>query len=101
METRFLGRTGLRVSELSYGTMTFGGGGIFSKIGNTDISEATRLVDLCLEAGVNFFDTADDYSFGRSEEILGKALSDRRKDIIISTKVYSVLCIIVNFIIFN
>jgi aryl-alcohol dehydrogenase-like predicted oxidoreductase len=75
MEFRQLGRSGLKVPVLSFGTGTFGGGGeLFKAWGDTDVKEATRMVDLCLDAGVNFFDTADVYSQGASEEILGKAI---------------------------
>ena len=87
MNYRALGRTGLRVSELCFGTMTFGGDGIYKAIGQTAQQEAERQVDLCLDAGINFFDTADTYSFGMAEEILGKALGARRKEIILATKV--------------
>jgi aryl-alcohol dehydrogenase-like predicted oxidoreductase len=86
MEYRQLGKSGLRVSVLTLGTMTFGGRGIFNKIGSTDVDGARRQVDLCLEAGVNLFDTADMYSAGVSEEILGQALEGRRDDVLIATK---------------
>lgn len=87
MEYRFLGGSGLEVPALSFGTGTFGGvGGFFSKWGNSDVAEATRMVDLCLGAGVNLFDTADVYSNGRSEEILGQAIAGRRDELLISTK---------------
>lgn len=87
MEFRQLGNSGLKVPVLSYGTGTFGGRGEFFKAwGNSDVKEATRLVDICLEAGVNFFDTADIYSHGASEEILGKAVAGRRSSALISTK---------------
>jgi len=87
MEFRQLGYSGLKVPVLSFGAGTFGGRGEFFKAwGNTDVAEATRLVDMCLEAGVNFFDTADVYSSGASEEILGKAIGRRRADVLISTK---------------
>ncbi|WP_440222607.1 aldo/keto reductase [Dokdonella sp. MW10] len=87
MEHRQLGRSGLKVPVLSLGTGTFGGvGNMFSKWGSTDVAEATRLVDVCLEAGLNFFDTADVYSSGASEEILGQAIKGRRDDVLISTK---------------
>ncbi len=79
MEYRQLGGSGLKVPVLSFGTATFGGGGDFFRAwGATDVAEASRLIDICLEAGVNFFDTADVYSSGASEEILGKALKGRR-----------------------
>ncbi|MBX9670849.1 MAG: aldo/keto reductase [Candidatus Obscuribacterales bacterium] len=87
MEYRQLGGSGLKVPVLSYGAATFGGGTpLFKAWGETDVAEATRLVDICLDAGVNFFDTADIYSKGMSEEILGKAIGKRRNDVIISTK---------------
>jgi aryl-alcohol dehydrogenase-like predicted oxidoreductase len=87
MNHRSLGRTGLRVSEICFGTMTFGGEGIYQTIGTTAQAEADRLIGVCLDAGVNFFDTADTYSMGRAEEILGKALGQRRRDVIVATKV--------------
>jgi aryl-alcohol dehydrogenase-like predicted oxidoreductase len=86
MEYRQLGRSGLRVSVLSLGTMTFGGSSFFSKVGSTDLKAARRQVDLCIEAGINLFDTADIYSFGLSEEILGQALEGRRDEMLIATK---------------
>jgi len=87
MEYRLLGGSGLKVPVLSFGTGTFGGGTEFFKAwGTTDVAEARRLVDICLEAGVNLFDTADVYSDGRSEEILGKALEGKRDGVLISTK---------------
>ena len=87
MEYRQLGGSGLKVSALSFGTATFGGGNaFFSAWGNTDVAEASRLVDICLEAGVNLFDTADVYSNGLSEEVLGKAIAGRRDRLLISTK---------------
>ncbi len=87
MEYRTLGRSGLKVPVLSFGTGTFGGGTEFFRAwGASDVAEATRLVDICLEAGVNLFDTADVYSDGLSETILGKAIADRRDDVLISTK---------------
>ncbi len=89
MEYRLLGGSGLKVSALSFGTATFGGGNEFFKAwGETDVAEARRLVDICLEAGVNLFDTADGYSDGLSEQILGKALEGRRDQALISTKSY-------------
>jgi aryl-alcohol dehydrogenase-like predicted oxidoreductase len=88
MEYRRLGRSGLFVSSLTLGTMTFGGRGDFGKmVGATDIAGARRQVDMCLEAGVNFFDTADIYSDGRSEEVLGEAIKGRRDDLLLATKV--------------
>ena len=87
MEYRQLGASGLQVPVLSFGTATFGGGNDFFKAwGSTQAEEATRLVDLCLDAGVNLFDTADVYSEGLAEEILGKAISGKRDKVIISTK---------------
>jgi aryl-alcohol dehydrogenase-like predicted oxidoreductase len=87
MEHRTLGLSGLKVPVFSYGTATFGGGDEFFKAwGSTDVAEAKRLVDVCLEAGLNFFDTANVYSRGAAEEILGKALSGRRQHTLISTK---------------
>jgi aryl-alcohol dehydrogenase-like predicted oxidoreductase len=89
MEYRLLGGSGLKVSALSFGAATFGGGNEFFKAwGSTDVAEAKRLIDVCLEAGVNLFDTADGYSDGRSEEILGRALEGRRDKALISTKTY-------------
>ena len=87
MNYRPLGRTGLRVSELCFGTMTFGGEGMFKAIGSTEQSEADRLVGICIDVGINFFDTANVYSAGRAEQILGKALGARRKDMVVATKV--------------
>ena len=75
MEYRLLGRSGLKVSVLSLGTMTFGGQGKFAKTGQTDVKAAQRQIGLCLDAGINLFDTADVYSGGESEVILGKALA--------------------------
>jgi aryl-alcohol dehydrogenase-like predicted oxidoreductase len=87
MDYRQLGRSGLQVPVLSLGTGTFGGAGaMFERWGKTDVAEATRMVDLCLEAGVNFFDSADVYSAGASEAILGAALKGRRDRALISTK---------------
>ncbi len=87
MEYRQLGGSGLKVPVLSFGTGTFGGKGeFFKEWGTTDVAEAKRLVDVCLDAGVNFFDTADIYSLGASEEILGKAIEGRRAQVLVSTK---------------
>src|SRR5215510_1992102 len=87
MEFRTLGRSGFRVPVLSFGTGTFGGGGDFFKHwGASDVAEATRLVDICLEAGLNMFDSADIYSHGMAEEILGQAIKGRRDKVLISTK---------------
>ena len=87
MEYRLLGGSGLKVSALSFGTATFGGTNEFFKgFGETEVEEARRMIDICFEAGVNLFDTADGYSDGRSEEILGKALAGKRHKALISTK---------------
>ena len=87
MEFRPFGRSGLQVPVLSFGTGTFGGTTeFFERWGKTDVDEATRMVDLCLDSGVNFFDTADVYSRGASEEILGQALRGKRDKAVISTK---------------
>jgi len=87
MEHRQLGRSGLKVPVLSLGTGTFGGkGSFFGKWGETDAQEATRLVDVCLDAGLNFFDTADIYSGGASEEVLGAAIKGRRDRLLVATK---------------
>ena len=88
MRYKPFGRTGLFVSELCFGSMTFGGkSGIWEKIGNTAQQEADHLVGLALDAGINFYDTANVYSEGDSEVILGKALAARRKDVVLATKV--------------
>jgi len=87
MEYRQLGASGLQIPVLSFGTATFGGGNEFFKAwGSTDVTEARRLIDICLEAGVNLFDTANVYSQGAAEEILGQALEGRRQHALISTK---------------
>jgi len=87
MEFRQLGRSGLRVPVLAFGTATFGGGNDFYRAwGSTDVTEAKRLVDLCLDAGVSFFDTANSYSTGMAEEILGAALAGRREEVILASK---------------
>ena len=87
MEYRQLGRSGLKVPVLSFGTGTFGGGNEFFKAwGSSDVAEATRLIDVCMEEGVNLFDTADIYSDGLSETILGTAIAGRRDKLLISTK---------------
>lgn len=87
MEYRQLGRSGFKIPVLSFGTGTFGGKGEFFKSwGNTDVKEASRLVDVCLEHGVTLFDTADIYSTGASEEVLGTAIKGRRNQVLISTK---------------
>jgi len=87
MEFRQLGRSGLRVPILAFGTATFGGANDFYRAwGSTHVAEAKRLVDLCLDAGVSFFDTANSYSTGMAEEILGAAIAGRRQDIILASK---------------
>jgi aryl-alcohol dehydrogenase-like predicted oxidoreductase len=87
MEYRRLGASGFRVPALTFGTGTFGGGTeMFKAWGETDVEEARRLVDICLEAGVTMFDSADVYSKGAAEEILGKAIEGRRDQVLISTK---------------
>jgi aryl-alcohol dehydrogenase-like predicted oxidoreductase len=88
MEHRRLGKSGLRVPALSFGTATFGGTNDFFKAwGNTDAGGAARLVDVCLEHGVSLFDTADVYSDGASEQILGAAIKGKRERLLLSTKV--------------
>jgi aryl-alcohol dehydrogenase-like predicted oxidoreductase len=87
MTYRQLGDSGLRVSVISLGTMTFGGRGDFAKVGATGVDDARRQVDLCLDAGVNLIDTADVYSGGLSEEIVGEVLAGRRDDVLVATKV--------------
>ncbi|WP_437188509.1 aldo/keto reductase [Planctomicrobium sp. SH668] len=87
MEYRSLGGSGLKVPVLTFGTGTFGGTtGMFKAWGTSDVKEASRLVDICLEAGLNMFDSADVYSQGHSEEILGEAIKGRRDQVLISTK---------------
>ena len=87
MEVRQLGKSGLRVPVLTFGTATFGGGSDFYRAwGSTDVAEATRLIDICLDAGVSFFDTANSYSTGMAEEILGAAIAGRRNDLVLATK---------------
>ena len=86
MEYRQLGGSGLYVPALCLGTATFGGTNGFEGWGHTEVEEATRMVNLCLDAGVNLFDTADVYSNGLSEEILGKAIHGLRNRLLISTK---------------
>jgi aryl-alcohol dehydrogenase-like predicted oxidoreductase len=87
MEYRTLGTSGLRVSVLTMGTMTFGGKGDFANVGSTGVDEARRQVDMCLDAGVNLIDTADVYSDGLSEEIVGEVLRGRRDEVLVATKV--------------
>jgi aryl-alcohol dehydrogenase-like predicted oxidoreductase len=86
LEYRQLGHSGLRVSVLAPGTMTFGGKGNFGKTGDTDVAGARRLLDACLDAGVNLIDTADVYSKGVSEQILGEAMIGRRPRLLVASK---------------
>ena len=87
MKYRQLGKSGLMVSELCLGAMSFGGDGYWKVVGNLDYPASKKLVDMAIDAGVNFFDTADVYSHGQSEEILGKALKEKRNEIVLATKV--------------
>ena len=87
MEYRQLGRSGLRVSTMTMGTMTFGGEGMFSQLGTTDVEGATRQIDLCVDHGVNLVDTADMYSTGTAEQIVGQAVRNHRDDLLLATKV--------------
>ncbi|RDL27612.1 aldo/keto reductase [Serratia sp. JSRIV001] len=86
MQYRQLGRSGLKVSALSLGTMTFGGQGKFAKTGATDVNEARNQIAMCIDAGINLFDTADVYSAGQSEEILGQALGSKRHEVLVASK---------------
>ena len=86
MDYRQLGASGVRVSALTLGTMTFGGRDQFANVGSTDVAGATRQIDLCLDRGVNFIDTANVYSGGLSEEILGEAIKGRRDRVLLATK---------------
>lgn len=86
MQYRQLGRSGLKVSALTLGTMTFGGKGRFSFVGNTDQAGATRMVDIALDAGVNLLDTSNVYSTGTSEEIVGEAIKGKRDRVLLATK---------------
>jgi aryl-alcohol dehydrogenase-like predicted oxidoreductase len=89
MEYRLLGGSGLKVSALSFGAATFGGTNEFFKAwGSTEVEEGRRLIDICIEAGINLFDTANGYSDGRSEEVLGAALEGKRDQVLISTKAF-------------
>jgi aryl-alcohol dehydrogenase-like predicted oxidoreductase len=87
MEYRQLGRSGLRISALTMGTMTFGGKAGFAAVGSTDVAEARRQVDRCLDAGINIIDAANVYSGGLAEEIVGEVLAGRRDDVLVATKV--------------
>jgi len=87
MEYRLLGGSGLKVPVLSFGTATFGGEGVqFKAMAGTGVDEAKRMVSMCIEVGANLFDTADMYSYGKSEEVLGATIKGRRGDVLISTK---------------
>jgi aryl-alcohol dehydrogenase-like predicted oxidoreductase len=86
LEYRQLGYTGVRVSALALGTMTFGGRGKFALVGETEVDEARRIFDRALDGGINFIDTADVYSDGRSEEIVGELIKGRRDEIVLATK---------------
>src|SRR6202042_3797289 len=87
MEFRQLGRSGLRISTLTLGTMTFVGGGGNSPLASTDLDGAKRQIGMALDAGVNLIDTADIYSAGVSEEIVGQAIKGKRDDLLLSSKV--------------
>src|SRR3954465_1187790 len=87
MEYRQLGHSGLRISTLTMGTMSFGGAGAFADVGDTDLKGARRPLGMCGDAGVNLVDTADVYSAGRAEELVGQALTGARDDWLIATKV--------------
>ena len=86
MEYRTLGRSGLKVSAITMGTFSFGGVGAFAKVASQGVAEARRLIDVCIDGGVNLFDTANMYSLGRSEDILGEALQGKRDKVLISSK---------------
>ncbi len=86
MEYRQLGRSGLKVSAVTLGTMTFGGKGKFQYVGNSDQSAATRMVDIAVDAGVNLLDTSDQYSTGTAEEMVGKAIAGKRGQVLLATK---------------
>ena len=90
MDYRQLGSSGLRVSALTLGTMTFGGQGDFAKVGSTDVAAARRQIDMCVDAGINLIDTADVYSRGAAEEIVGEVIGShppRRDELLLATKV--------------
>ena len=87
MQYRQLGNSGLKVSTLAMGTMTIGGAGGFAKVGNVGLADARRMVDICIDAGVNLIDTANVYSAGASEEVIGEILGGKRKGgILVATK---------------
>ena len=87
MEYRVLGRSGLKVSAVTFGAATFGATGELAKRGSVDLNTARRQIDICLEAGVNLLDTSNAYSRGKSEEILGEALLGKRDQVLVATKV--------------
>lgn len=87
MQYRQLGRSGLKISALNFGSVTFGGSGSFAATGDVDIAQASRMIDICVEHGVNMFDTADAYSGGEAEEILGKAMKGRSRELLVTSKV--------------
>ena len=91
MEYRLLGRSGLKVSVYSFGAMTFGGSGYFKGVGQTKADAARRQIDMCIDTGVNLFDTADVYSDGESEEILAEALGGKRQSVLVATKVFGAM----------
>ncbi|QDH17221.1 aldo/keto reductase [Swingsia samuiensis] len=87
MQYRQLGHSGLKISALNFGSVTFGGKGGFAATGNVGVKEATRMCDICIEHGVNMFDTADAYSGGEAEEILGEVLKEKSKELLVTSKV--------------
>lgn len=91
MKMRFLGNSGLKVSELCFGNMTFGGKGYWKGIGEVNQSQADEMVSLAIDGGINFFDTADIYSEGLAEEMLGKSLGKKRKNVVLATKVRGIM----------
>src|ERR1051325_6589461 len=88
MEQRFLGRSGLSVSTLSFGTMTIGGKDRFQHMGSLGVAETDRMIGMCADAGVTLIDTADLYSYGQSEEVLGEAREEKRQQCTICTKAF-------------
>ena len=88
MEQRRFGNSGLSASAFSFGTMTIGGRDRFGKMGNLGVAETSRILDVCRDVGVNTIDTADIYSFGGAEEIVGEAMVGRRQDFVVVTKAY-------------
>ena len=86
VEYRILGRSGLKVSAITMGTFTFGGVGPFARVGNTNVAEARKLVDFAIDHGVNLFDTANMYSSGVAEEIVGEVMEGRRDNVLITSK---------------